>query len=202
MPKPRFYNLPQEKQDRVMRSAINEFSRVPVNEFSINRIIQEANISRGSFYQYFEDKNDILHEIMISYKNTLISTAIEYLKNVSSDILDFFGYLTYKIIAFSESLKNKIFCENLIMTVSHNNFRDVPDKTQTLSMIEIVLPYINTAKLKYTNLEDIMIVIELLSSIMCKTVIKTVHNPTQKEVYLSDFKKQISMVEHGIYLQY
>ena len=160
MPKPRFYNLPQEKQDRVMRSAINEFSRVPVNEFSINRIIQEANISRGSFYQYFEDKNDILHEIMISYKNTLISTAIEYLKNVSSDILDFFGYLTYKIIAFSESLKNKIFCENLIMTVSHNNFRDVPDKTQTLSMIEIVLPYINTAKLKYTNLEDIIIVIE------------------------------------------
>ena len=171
MPKPRFYNLPQEKQDRVMRSAINEFSRVPVNEFSIN-------------------------------KNTLISTAMEYLKNVSSDILDFFDYLTYKIIAFSENLKNKIFCENLIMTVSHNNFRDVPDKTQTLSMIETVLPYINTAKLKYTNLEDIMMVIELLSSIMCKTVIKTVHNPTQKEVYLTDFKKQISMVEHGIYLQY
>lgn len=200
MPKPRFYNLPQEKQDRVMNSAINEFSRVPVNEFSINRIIQEANISRGSFYQYFEDKEDIIHEIMISYKNFLINTALEYLKNVSSNIVDFFDYLTNKIIVFSEDFKNRVFCENLIITVSHNNFGKVPDRTQVLNMVETLLPYINTTTLKYTTLEDIITVIELLSSVMCKTIIKTVKNPEQKEVYLQDFKKQMLMVKHGICL--
>lgn len=200
MPKPRFYNLPQEKQDRVMNSAINEFSRVPVNEFSINRIIQEANISRGSFYQYFEDKDDIIHEIMISYKNFLINTALEYLKNVSSNIVDFFDYLTNKIIVFSEDFKNRIFCENLIITVSHNNFGKVPDRTQVLNMVETLLPYINTTTLKYTTLEDIITVIELLSSVMCKTIIKTVKNPEQKEVYLQDFKKQMLMVKYGICL--
>ncbi|GLB27221.1 hypothetical protein LXJ15735_34620 [Lacrimispora xylanolytica] len=60
MPTERFYNLPKEKKEIIKQAAMAEFVRVPFEKASINKIIKEAGISRGSFYTYFEDKHDIL----------------------------------------------------------------------------------------------------------------------------------------------
>ena len=64
MPTERFYRLPKEKADTIRNAAIQEFKRVPPEEASINKIIQRADISRGSFYTYFEDKYDLLKWLM------------------------------------------------------------------------------------------------------------------------------------------
>ena len=60
MIKKTFYNLPEEKRQRIIDAIMNEFSGSPSEKVSINRIIKEANISRGSFYQYFDDKVDLV----------------------------------------------------------------------------------------------------------------------------------------------
>lgn len=64
MPTERFYRLPREKSEAIRMAAIEEFKRVAPEEASINRIIRDADISRGSFYTYFEDKNDLLRWII------------------------------------------------------------------------------------------------------------------------------------------
>ena len=64
MPKDTYYNLPDEKRLRVFNAAVDELIRVPVSEMSINQIIQNAGISRGSFYQYFEDKYDLAQYVL------------------------------------------------------------------------------------------------------------------------------------------
>jgi TetR/AcrR family transcriptional regulator len=58
MPKETFNNLPIEKQNMIFNACIKEFSTYPFSQASINQIIKNAGISRGSFYQYFEDKWD------------------------------------------------------------------------------------------------------------------------------------------------
>ena len=60
MPKETFYNLPEDKKKRILDAAAEEIVRVPASEMSINKIIQKADISRGSFYQYFDDKHDLI----------------------------------------------------------------------------------------------------------------------------------------------
>lgn len=60
MPTDRFYRLPSEKVEAIRRAAIKEFMRVTPEEASINKIIRDADISRGSFYTYFESKYDLL----------------------------------------------------------------------------------------------------------------------------------------------
>lgn len=64
MPTERFYRLAKEKAEKIRIAAIQEFKRVPPDEASINKIIQSADISRGSFYTYFEDKDDLLEWVM------------------------------------------------------------------------------------------------------------------------------------------
>jgi AcrR family transcriptional regulator len=59
MPTATFYRLPSDKQQRIFRAAVKEFSRSHYSEASINQIIKNAGIPRGSFYQYFEGKEDI-----------------------------------------------------------------------------------------------------------------------------------------------
>ncbi|QIL46362.1 TetR/AcrR family transcriptional regulator [Vagococcus coleopterorum] len=61
MPKETFFNLPLDKQERLMEAARVEFARAPLQEASIAKIVKLADISRGSFYQYFEDKEDLYY---------------------------------------------------------------------------------------------------------------------------------------------
>ncbi|MBR3569954.1 MAG: helix-turn-helix transcriptional regulator, partial [Oscillibacter sp.] len=59
MCKETFLRLPEEKRARIVNAAWDEFAAVPFADASINRVIRAAGIPRGSFYQYFEDKNDL-----------------------------------------------------------------------------------------------------------------------------------------------
>ena len=59
MPTRTFTNLPKEKRVRILRAAKKEFSRVPLEKAVIANIVKDAEIPRGSFYQYFENIDDL-----------------------------------------------------------------------------------------------------------------------------------------------
>ena len=59
MPKNTFQNLSPEKKCKIFEAAVQEFSSRSFSEASINQIVKTAQIPRGSFYQYFEDKQDV-----------------------------------------------------------------------------------------------------------------------------------------------
>lgn len=59
MPKPTFLNLPEEKRETIMNAAIEEFAEYGLENASTNRIVKNSGIAKGSFYQYFEDKQDV-----------------------------------------------------------------------------------------------------------------------------------------------
>lgn len=72
MPTQTFLNLPQEKRRRLIAAAIQEFSRVPVSDATISHIIKQADIPRGSFYQYFTDKFDLHHYIIDQFRTSWV----------------------------------------------------------------------------------------------------------------------------------
>jgi AcrR family transcriptional regulator len=59
VPKDTFNNLSEDKKRKIFDAAVLEFSIRRFSEASINQIVKTAGIPRGSFYQYFEDKEDI-----------------------------------------------------------------------------------------------------------------------------------------------
>lgn len=65
MPKDTFFKLPQEKQDRILDAALDEFIKYKDNyeKASVKRIAKEADIAIGSIYKYFEDKDDLFFYI-------------------------------------------------------------------------------------------------------------------------------------------
>src|SRR5690554_5850943 len=75
MPKDTFFNLPEEKRQRVEEAAINEFADYNYESASVNRIVESAGIAKGSFYQYFEDKKDLYKHIM----DIIVKKKLEYM---------------------------------------------------------------------------------------------------------------------------
>ena len=100
MPSSTFLNLPAEKQEKLLEAATREFSHRPFNEASINQIIKEAGIPRGSFYMYFQDKEDLFRYLLKGYVDQLFMLLEEFLLRAQGDIfqalLDLYDFVQAK----------------------------------------------------------------------------------------------------------
>jgi AcrR family transcriptional regulator len=79
VPKKTFFNLPEDKRQRIIDAAMDEFGSYPFREASIAGIITRAGIPRGSFYQYFMDIKDLylyILEISADCKIKYINEAV------------------------------------------------------------------------------------------------------------------------------
>ena len=91
MPKQTFFNLSNSKQERIIQAAVDEFGAHPYLKTSINRIIKKAEISKGSFYQYFNNKKDLYKYILDQVTEAKMKFLGEKMKNYQE--LDFFEML-------------------------------------------------------------------------------------------------------------
>ncbi len=64
MPKQTFFNLPADKRENFLHIALAEFADNDFKSASISRIVAKAGIAKGSFYQYFENKEDLYRYLL------------------------------------------------------------------------------------------------------------------------------------------
>ena len=64
MPTKRFENVDQDRKNKILTAAREEFIRNGYEVASLNTIIKDAEISKGSLYYYFEDKADLYMTVL------------------------------------------------------------------------------------------------------------------------------------------
>ena len=57
--KPTFMNIPEEKREKILSVAVNEFAHNGFENANINTIAKKAEVSVGSLYKYFDTKTDL-----------------------------------------------------------------------------------------------------------------------------------------------
>ncbi|MCI8552744.1 MAG: TetR/AcrR family transcriptional regulator [Lawsonibacter sp.] len=86
MPTATFFRLPEEKRTRLIEACWGELTRVRFTDVSINRIIAAARIPRGSFYQYFEDKEDPIRYLLEDMRQYFITQLRDILVEAKGDL--------------------------------------------------------------------------------------------------------------------
>lgn len=86
MPTSTFFRLPEEKRQRLIDAAVAEFSQTTFSDVSINKIILSAHIPRGSFYQYFEDKDDLFRYLIGEMRDYFYKALMEILDEAGGDL--------------------------------------------------------------------------------------------------------------------
>ena len=126
MPKDTFFNLPLEKQENVMRSAINEFIKHGFEKANVGDIAKNAGVAKGSMYQYFENKRELF---LFSVKWSMEFLMKKYEKYITMrdkeiGIFDFF-YNNAKNIWFQmrEERDMVVFIQDVFLG-KYNNLTD------------------------------------------------------------------------------
>jgi AcrR family transcriptional regulator len=76
-PKNTFRNLPEEKQRRITRAAVHEFAEFGFKQASVNRIVKETGIAKGSLYQYFSGKEALYLHVFSDFIELVKQTVKE-----------------------------------------------------------------------------------------------------------------------------
>ena len=81
----KFEQLPQEKQSRIVNASISEFAEKDYETASMNTVVSQAGISKGSLFNYFKTKSVLYDHI---YKLAL-GEVKSYLRKVRDETAGF-----------------------------------------------------------------------------------------------------------------
>ena len=197
MPTNTFFRLPEEKRQRLMDAAWEEFTRTGFNDVSINRIIQNAHIPRGSFYQYFEDKGDLFSYLLMEGKAFVTSKLTELLRENDGDLyavpLQAFDWLLHRDGNPEEFLSRWI----RIVRVNPGLDCRALFTEEPGHMPEEARQLVDTGMLKDSAQVYVDTVFFLLVSALALAVVETLQEPEQWENQRNILRQKIEIIQYG-----
>ncbi len=98
--KPTFLNIPEEKREKILSVAVNEFAYNGFDNANINTIAKKAGVSVGSLYKYFDTKTD-LFLTSVNYALTNLDVIVETIVESKEDVMVKLEKLVRVAIEFS-----------------------------------------------------------------------------------------------------
>lgn len=199
MPRDTFMNLDKKKQNKIFKAAINEFSQHRFTEASINKIIKEAEIARGSFYQYFSDKEDLFDYMMQKIRRE----KAEEIQNqkIDSNVNFFEMYLQTALTAIQWAQKHPKY-NRIGVLITRDDSKEM-NKYNALSEIgyKHFIQYIDRDKergLVSKNIDGKLLV-DMLSSISRDMLLKIYLKENIEEItVISELESMFEIVKKGV----
>mgnify|MGYP005757029747 FL=1 len=201
MPTETFMKLPEEKKNKILQAAKKEFTRVPFEQTSIKNIVEGAEIARGSFYQYFTSKEDLLQYMMKDDMDNLDNFIREKLQESKGDIFEaylaIYDYMTKKAWKDKDLQFYKRLIENAKVVEDESSILRIPKDIKGPFHKEEFIRLIDTSKLQIQNEEDLHIVIQMLYLITRKALVNNFkYQSTEKA--RKEYLKMIDYLKNGV----
>jgi AcrR family transcriptional regulator len=195
MVKQTFLNLSIEKQNKVLESARKEFSRASLKDASVANIIKSAGIPRGSFYQYFEDLEDIFYYILEVHskeiKQRLTSNLVHYKGDVIKSFADLYQYILDKIN------DNEFYFKNIFLNMDYKVEKMfLPNLEDNLNEI---IQLIDIKMLNIDSRLQLIYIIEIIESLLMRNLTQSFQRNVSREKNVEIFIKELLLIKEGIY---
>ncbi|WP_026564851.1 TetR/AcrR family transcriptional regulator [Bacillus sp. UNC41MFS5] len=202
MPKQTFFNLSKEKQKLLIDAAKKEFSRVPLYEASISNIIKDANIPRGSFYQYFDGLEDIFYFLLHEHSQRNFERLISIMKMNNGDIFATIVDWFKGILIMFEEPENRQYFKNAFLNMNYK-----VEKAFTQNMYEEkrksrffeIITNIDTVNLNVTNEEEIYHIFKIMMAVSFQNLVHAFAKELQINDVMKTFLLEIELLKKGFY---
>lgn len=202
MPKQTFLNLSKDKQELFIHAAKKEFSRVPLYEASISNIIKDAGIPRGSFYQYFDDKEDVYFFLLDEYSKRNHERFISIIKKNNEDLFDSYSEWFKSILRNVEEPENRHYLKNTFLNMNYKI-----ERAFTQNMIEKrfksrffeIIGLLNTQTLNITNEEELYHVIKIMNAVTFQNLVHAFAKELSIDDAMKTFTLEIDLLKKGFY---
>lgn len=203
MPTERFYHLPEGKKQMIREAAIKEFSRVPMEKVSINKIVKSAEISRGSFYTYFKDKEDVLQYIFEDFVVQIQEFCQETLKRENGRFWELPGRLLEYILEVCDrnkmiTLAQKAIGHQAVMQMLEDKAGICWEIEETKDeWLKEMYRITDCSELRVESCEDFQILFSICISILVATVGEIYRTGFAPAVARQLFEKRMKVIRYG-----
>ena len=200
MPKQTYNNLPKDKKERIFNAGVLEFSYHDVNEASVNTIVRIANISKGSFYQYFEDKNDYYWYIVMEIVYGQVGKYEELLKKNKGDFFKTEEDLFVLLLNMFDDKRYK----NIVRNVYKTNYLDLKARISSrasmiyINMYDLLISY-GFKGFNIRSKEDFIVVFDMVRNISNNAIMAMISDGLSKTATRELYNSQLEMLGKGIY---
>lgn len=197
LPSSTFFRLPEEKRARLLEAAWEEALRVRFAEISINRIIHRARIPRGSFYQYFSDKDDLVRYLFEEVREYFASLLGKLLHDSGGDLF------AVPVRAFDRLMgrggESDPMLHRCIQIFQLNPGMDFQNflPTEADLQAEEFLGQADSSRLRGNTMEYVIIVFSLLVAALAVAVMRTLQDPEEWERQRADLQTRVEIVRYG-----
>lgn len=203
LPSQTFFNLSEEKRQRIIRAAYREFSKHSLNNSSIAQIVKTAGIARGSFYQYFEDKNDLyLYLVKIfqsSYKKQMIHAFEKNQGHFYKGFLQFGHHYIDQIYNSSHFGFYKNLFEHMNYKISYESVQLIyQPQTNQPTKEKRVIDFIDRTSLKLEGEEDIIELLKFLLGILNQIIMHGFWAQVPVKKVHEKFEKRVEWIYQGV----
>lgn len=105
----------QQKREALLNTAFDLFTSKGLHKTSISDIVQQANVAKGTFYLYFEDKYDLCNKLIAYKASQLFAKA--YTSMQQEPPMDIEAKILYLVSHIVDSLENN---KTLLTFISKN----------------------------------------------------------------------------------
>lgn len=201
MPSSRFFKLPDEKRSKILRAVHSELAEFPVDELSINRIIHSAGISRGSFYQYFKDKDDLLEYVFSDFRQVITREIKASIERNQGDMFEVGMDILKKIVAMGSREENRRIFVNVFsyVKVAQSSLERVIADEEAL--VGGFVRYIDRSRLKFTSDEEVRELMKLGLALFKDSVCRCFADIDNAPAIMETFRKRIEIIKYGAWKQ-
>ena len=193
-----FLRLPEEKRQRFLDAAWEEFTRVSFAEASINQIVRRCGIARGSFYQYFRDKEELMEYLMHEGWSYLMRGYHRILKETGGDLF------TLQLACFDRFLNQREDADpvlaRFLQFLRINPGLDVPkllgDRVDR-PVLERIWPDIDLTAFRSAEKEFVAQVVSLALMSLAALVVESVLHPERTEEYRKELMLRMEIIRRG-----
>ncbi len=199
MPKATFYNLTEEKREKIEKAIKKEFGRTSFSKASISKIITEAQIPRGSFYQYFEDKEDAIKYIIENFIKEEKKEMKKILEKNNGDIFKAMVDLYMHVVNQNENQEDLNLCKNILQRLKEDNIsitlemkkENLQDKIKNKNII-------NKSLLNLNDEKDFDYIIKILTIVVRTETIEVISKLKDKMQGKKDIEREIELLKVGL----
>ena len=204
--------LSEEKRQKIINAALEEFAVQGYNKASTDVIVSKAEISKGSLFNYFENKLNLYIYVVQYIIETSSNHMLEQIKKIKEQ--DFYDRLKQiAIIKYEYTMSHpletqilKTYATSMLIQLPHLSDHIIDyQQTQETVLEEFLIPYIDENKLKPgITREDIL----FMTYTVLEGIIRREHEmgkmKPNKEVMNKKYAyievdKYIEILKYGVY---
>lgn len=192
-----FLRLPEEKRGRFLEAAWEEFTRVKFADASINQIVRHAGIPRGSFYQYFTDKEDLFEYLLRGVRDRFVGMFSQFLEEAGGDVFHM------QLMSYDRA------CSDTETSLIRDRFLCILQKNPGMDLERIIMgdyeemlcrpiwDRLDLSGFRSTDRDSVRYVLCLTSFIMIHAVMDCLAHPERRAEYRRGLEAQLDIIKYG-----